>query len=107
MKRVTVPNSNEGKTYLHPGVDSDEVGGVLLDVVPERAGDVVGDVEEHGEPHEGLQVEGGGLVAEEELLLAEQLGEDAEVLLAHRVDLLVGVAAEAGGLQLLRGLKKK
>ena len=36
-------------------------------MVPEGAGDVVGDVEEHGEPDEGLQVEGGGLVAEEEL----------------------------------------
>ena len=91
-------------TYLESVVHADEVLGLLLHVVPERALDLLVDAEDEREVDEGPQVEHAGLVAEEELLLAEQVAEDVEVLLAHGLDLLVGVAVEAGRLQLPDGL---
>ena len=67
-------------TYLESVVHADEVLGLLLHVVPERALDLLVDAEDEREVDEGPKVEHARLVAEEELLLAQQVAQDVQVL---------------------------
>ena len=66
------------RPHLHPGVDSDQVLTVAVDEVSEWASHLGVDGQEDGDLHEGDQVQGASLVAEEELLVAEHLGQNLE-----------------------------
>ena len=43
--------------YLHPVVDSDQIGAVVVDVIPQRARDLRVDGQEDGDLDKGDQVE--------------------------------------------------
>ena len=80
-----VNQSNQTKTnslhlinYLHPCVDSDKVGAVIVDKVSERACNLRIDGQEGGDLDEGDQVEGVWFITKEELLISQHLGQNLE-----------------------------
>jgi hypothetical protein len=64
--------------YLHPCVNSDKIGAVVIDEISERACNLWIDGQEGGDLDEGDQVKSAGLIAKEELLVAQHLGQNLE-----------------------------
>ena len=61
-------------------------------------------VEHKSDLAKGHQIQVVGIVTEKELFVAQQLGQDLEIVLAELFDFLCSVTIEAGGLDLLHAL---
>ena len=78
QSKQTKSNSLHLIYYLHPCVDSDKVGAVIVDKVSERTCNLRIDGQEGGDLDEGDQVKGAWFITKEELFISQHLGQNLE-----------------------------